>query len=59
MRFKDSLKSARDAFRLGLGMRLKDTLGIPNVVKGEVFLEMRDAATGALLHREHRKDALS
>lgn len=59
MRFQESLSRARDAIRLGLGMRLKDALDIPNVVRGEVFLEMRDGATGALLHREHRKNIIT
>lgn len=59
MRFRDQLARARAAFKLGLGILFKEVLGIPNVVRGEVFLEMRDAATGALLHAEHKKNIIT
>ena len=59
MRFKDTVTRAKDAFRLGLGMLMKDALDVPNTVKGEVFIEMRDAATGALLHTDHRKNIIT
>lgn len=58
MRFRDAMSRARSAYKVGLGIFFKEVLGIPNVVRGEVFLEMRDAATGALLHEEHRSNLI-
>jgi hypothetical protein len=59
MRFQDAVSRAKDAFRLGLGIRLKDYLDIPNTVKGEVFIEMRDAKSGVLLYSDHRKNIIT
>lgn len=56
MRFKDTFSRAKDAFRLGLGMLLKDTLDIPNVVKGELFIEMTDAASGEIIYQNKMHD---
>lgn len=58
MRFKETFSRAKDAFRLGLGMLLKDTLDIPNVVKGELFIEMTDAASGEIIYSDHRKNII-
>lgn len=59
MRFNDMVARAKDAFRFGLGLLMKDFFDIPNTVKGEVFIEMRDAATGALLHSDYRKNIIT
>lgn len=59
MNFKDRFNRARDAFRFGLGMVLKEVFNIPYIVKGEVFLEMRDGATGELLYTDHRKNIIT
>ena len=59
MRFQDLVTRAKDAFRFGLGLVLKDFFNIPNTVKGEVFLEMRDGATGALLYTDYRKNIIT
>ena len=59
MRFNDIVTRAKDAFRFGLGLLLKDFFDIPNTVKGEVFIEMRDGATGALLYTDYRKNIIT
>ena len=57
--YREVFARLRTAIRLGLGILFKEVLNIPNVVRGEVFLEMRDASSGALLHKEHRQEARS
>lgn len=59
IRIKDSIKQAKDAFRLGMGLRFKEMFDIPNALKGEVFFEMRDAKTGRLLYKEHKKNLIT
>lgn len=57
--FLDKLKSARDAFRLGMGMKMRDEYPAARQVKGEVFLRMTDARTGEVLLDEHRKNIIT
>lgn len=57
--FKDAISRARDAFRLGMGLSHQETFPTGVRLNGEVFLEMRDAQTGALLHQDHRKNIIT
>lgn len=57
--FLDKLKSARDAFRLGMGMKVREEYPATRQVKGEVFLRMTDARTGEVLLDEHRKNIIT
>lgn len=59
MRFRDAVARATSAYKLGLGLLFKEVLGIPSVVRGDVFLEMRDAKTGALLFEEHKRNIIT
>lgn len=59
MRFKDTLARARDAFRFGVGLRHREDFGLGLRVKGDVFIEVRDARTGQVLHSEHRRNIIT
>lgn len=57
--FKDTFSRAKDAFRLGMGLLHRDSFETGTRVKGEVFIEMRDARTGKLLHQDYRKNIIT
>ena len=48
---RDNLPHGSDRFRLGLGVKHDEHA--PTVVRGEVFVELRDGATGELLESRH------
>ena len=57
MRFQDCVRGARDAFKFGMRMLLADAVPTREV-RGDVFLEMRDARTGDLLHKWEKREKM-
>ena len=53
----DQMPGARDRFRLGMGIRQEEQVGLRAI--GEVFIELRDGATGALLDERHLKNLIT
>mgnify|MGYP006919627730 CR=1 FL=1 len=50
----DNLPSSSDRFRLGLASRHEEMVGVHGgLVKGEVFMELRDGNSGELLDERH------
>lgn len=54
--YLDTFRKAKDGMRWGMGALYKDEYPTGVHVKGEVFIEMRDARTGELLHQEHKQE---
>lgn len=55
MRFRDRIQRLREGIKLGMGMRYGEFF---YPVRGDVFFEMRDAATGTLLEGWHKKNLI-
>jgi len=53
---RESFRQARESVSMGLGLQNSETI---RSVKGEVFIEMRDEATGELLHKEHKQNVIT
>lgn len=59
MRFRDQFVRARTAFKFSLGTMFKDVFDIPNMVRGDVFIEMQDAQSGEVIYSAHRKNIIT
>lgn len=57
--FLDRIKSARDAFRFGMGVGHRDDVQLPHRVRGDVFFHMTDARTGEVLLDRHQKNIIT
>lgn len=55
---KDRMNRPREALKMGMGMRFDDIFPM-QMATGEFILEMRDAATGRLLHRFTKKNIIT
>lgn len=59
MILSDQFRRYKDAFRMGMGVQLKELLNIPNTVQGVVHLEMRDARSGELICERTQKNVIT
>jgi hypothetical protein len=57
MRFKDRMARAKDAFKFAVGCLFEDELPTREI-RGDVFIEMRDAESGRLLHKWERRNLI-
>jgi len=57
MLFKDKLRRAKDAFKWGMHILFEDEYPTRKV-RGDVFIEMRDATTGKLLHKWEKRNLI-
>jgi hypothetical protein len=53
---RESFRKARETVSVGFGLHHAEAV---RSVKGEIFVEMRDGATGELLHKEHRQNVIT
>ena len=53
---RESFRNPRESVAVGFGINQADAV---RSVKGEVFVEMRDGATGELLHKEHKQNVIT
>lgn len=53
---RDTVQPARESTHMGLHLPHAANM---STMQGELFIEMRDAATGELLHSDHRKNVIT
>ena len=53
MIFKDKMNRLHEAFKMGMGVLFNETVNVPGTVKGDVFMELKDAETGEVLETRH------
>ena len=56
---KDRIHQPKTGFKLGMGLVHKEDLELGLRVRGDVFFEMRDARTGALLLERHESNIIT
>lgn len=53
---RESFRKARESVSVGFGIHHMEAA---RAMKGEVFIEVRDGATGELLHEEHKQNVIT
>lgn len=56
---KDRVTQPREGFKMGTTVLHTESYPLPQIARGEFFLEMRDAHTGDLLEKFHRKNIIT